>query len=257
MEQNEVNPVNKLNRSNSRVWTGLFLVAVGVLLFANKMGVDLPPWLFTWPMLLIGIGLLKGVQSGFRDNSWIILLLVGSLFLWDNIVEDVDLHDFIVPIIVISIGVLFIFRPKKNWQRSKDSKHFGREGWKNSWGGAAGSYPDADDGEYLEINSVFSGANKRILSKNFKGGEINCFMGGAEIDLTQADIQGTVIIESNVVFGGLKITIPPHWDIKTEVTTVFGGIEDQRPVVATKIDLNKVIVLKGNTIFGGIEIRSY
>lgn len=257
MEQNEVNPVNKLKRSNSRVWTGLFLVAVGVLLFANKMGANLPPWLFTWPMLLIGIGLLKGVQSGFRDNSWIILLLVGSLFLWDNIVEDVDLHDFIVPIIVISVGVLFIFRPKKNWQRSKDWKQFDREGWKNSWGGTAGTYTSTDDGEYLEINSVFSGANKRILSKNFKGGEVNCFMGGAELDLTQADIQGTVIIESNVVFGGLKITIPPHWDIKTEVTTVFGGIEDKRPVVATKIDLNKVIVLKGNTVFGGIEIRSY
>ena len=257
MEQNEVNPVNKLNRSNSRVWTGLFLVAVGVLLFANKMGVNLPPWLFTWPMLLIGIGLLKGVQSGFRDNSWIILLLVGGLFLWDDIVEDVNLHNYILPIIIISVGVLFIFRPKKNWQRSRDWKNRNRDEWKKSWGGTIGSYTSTEEGEYLEINSVFSGANKRVLSKNFKGGEINCFMGGAELDLTQADIQGTVIIESNVVFGGFKITIPPHWDIKTEVTTVFGGIEDKRPVVATKIDLNKVIVLKGNTVFGGIEIRSY
>ena len=70
-------------------------------------------------------------------------------------------------------------------------------------------------------------------------------------------VTSVVIMESNIVFGGLKITIPPHWDIKTEVTTVFGGIEDKRPVIATKIDTSKVLILKGNTIFGGIEIRSY
>ena len=45
--------------------------------------------------------------------------------------------------------------------------------------------------------------------------------------------------------------------ITTEVTTVFGGIEDKRPVIATKIGTSKVLILKGNTVFGGIEIRSY
>ena len=257
MEQNEITPVNKFKGNNNRLLTGLFLIIAGVLLFANKMGVVMPPWLFTWPMILIGIGILKGLQSGFRDNTWIILLLVGGLFLGDNIVTDIYLHNYILPIIIISVGVLFIFRPKKNWQRRKDWRQGGREEWKNSWSNIAGAHSSVDDGEYIEINSVFGGANKIILSKNFKGGEINCFMGGAEIDLTQADIQGVVIMESNIVFGGLKITIPPHWDIKTEVTTVFGGIEDKRPVIATKIDTSKVLILKGNTVFGGIEIRSY
>jgi len=250
MEQQEFNEV-KHNRGNNRVWAGLFLVGAGVLLFANKMGVGLPEWLFTWPMILIAVGIFKGIQSGFRDNSWIIMLLVGSLFLWDNIVDGVDLRNFILPIIVISVGLLFIFRPKSTWKHGDGWRNRKRDEWKNS------SYNTTDEGEYIEINSVFSGANKRVLSKNFKGGEINCFMGGAEIDLTQSDIQGTVILESNVVFGGLKITIPPHWDIKTEVNTVFGGIEDKRPVVAAKIDTSKVVVLRGNTIFGGIEIRSY
>ena len=49
MEQNEVRPVNKINHSNNRILTGLFLVVIGVLLIANKMGVVMPPWLFTGP----------------------------------------------------------------------------------------------------------------------------------------------------------------------------------------------------------------
>ena len=157
MEQNEITPVNKFKGNNNRLLTGLFLIIAGVLLFANKMGVVMPPWLFTWPMILIGIGILKGLQSGFRDNTWIILLLVGGLFLGDNIVTDIYLHNYILPIIIISVGVLFIFRPKKNWQRRKDWRQGGREEWKNSWSNIAGAHSSVDDGEYIEINSVFGG----------------------------------------------------------------------------------------------------
>ena len=113
------------------------------------------------------------------------------------------------------------------------------------------------DGEFIEVNAVFGSAKKNIFSKNFKGGEINCFMGGAEIDLTQADIQGPVIIEANQVFGGTKLVIPPHWDIKMEVTSVFGGIEDKRKTIATQVDFNKVLIIKGSNVFGGMEIKSY
>ncbi len=41
----------------------------------------------------------------------------------------------------------------------------------------------------LNINTAFGSVKKIILSKNFKGGEINNFMGGTEINLMKADIQ--------------------------------------------------------------------
>src|SRR5690349_22431252 len=40
---------------------------------------------------------------------------------------------------------------------------------------------------FIDVTAVFGGIKKNVLSKNFKGGDITSFMGGSEIDLSQAD----------------------------------------------------------------------
>ena len=116
---------------------------------------------------------------------------------------------------------------------------------------------ETTDGEWLDTTAVFGSTKKVVLSKNFRGGDITCFMGGAEIDLTKADIQGKVMLDTTAVFGGIKLIVPPHWDVKVQTTAVFGGIEDKRPVQEVKSDTNKLLILDGAAVFGGIEIRSF
>jgi len=116
-------------------------------------------------------------------------------------------------------------------------------------------YSSGDD--VIDSTSIFGGVKKMITSKDFKGGEIVCFMGGAEYNLSQADITGPISIDIMQVFGGTKLIVPPHWEIKTETVAIFAGIEDKRPVQPGAFDPNKILVLKGTTIFGGIEIKSY
>ncbi|MEJ7677198.1 MAG: LiaF domain-containing protein [Segetibacter sp.] len=82
-------------------------------------------------------------------------------------------------------------------------------------------------------------------------------MGGAEINLTQADIQDRAVIEATQIFGGTKIIVPPHWNVKSEVIAVFGGIDDKRPMQAGNLNPEKTLVLRGISVFGGIDIRSY
>jgi predicted membrane protein len=83
-------------------------------------------------------------------------------------------------------------------------------------------------------------------------------MGGAEIDLTQADIQGTAIIRIEQVFGGTKLIVPPHWIVNNDIDGIFHGVEDKRRMQpGSNIDANKVLILKGSSIFGGIDIKSY
>jgi hypothetical protein len=41
------------------------------------------------------------------------------------------------------------------------------------------------------------------------------------------------------------------------MVTIFGGLNDKRPIQATVSDDAKVIVLKGTCLFGGIDIKSY
>ncbi|CAN5491279.1 hypothetical protein BH10BAC2_BH10BAC2_12170 [soil metagenome] len=257
-EQNQ----NEEKHRDGKVVIGVFFLIIGALLLAYKMGAGVPGWLFTWPCILIAVGIFSGVKHRFENFSWLVMVGIGGLFLINNEFVDLNLQEYILPIVFIGAGILFITRPKHRWRGAdhwKNKKHW-EEKWKN--GAFMNDPSEADkinitDGEYIEVNSVFGGAKRIILSKNFKGGEINCFMGGAEIDLTQADIQGPVVIEANQVFGGTKLVIPAHWDLKTEITSIFGGMEDKRKAIVTQVDPSKVLILKGASIFGGVEIKSY
>jgi predicted membrane protein len=82
-------------------------------------------------------------------------------------------------------------------------------------------------------------------------------MGGAEINLSQADFEGKVILEITQVFGGTALIIPANWEVQSESTAILGGIEDKRAVNDMISNGSKILVLKGVTVFGGIEIKNY
>ncbi|MFD2145517.1 hypothetical protein [Mucilaginibacter antarcticus] len=81
--------------------------------------------------------------------------------------------------------------------------------------------------------------------------------GGAELDFTQADINGRVYVDVTQIFGGTKIIVPAHWMVVSDISAVFAGVDDKRIRTNTPLDSNKVLVLKGISVFAGIDIRSY
>ena len=250
--------MNNLNDSpKSRIYTGAFLLIAGVLVLAHKLGTPIPHWVFSTGTLLIGIGLLIGLKSKFKHAGAFLLLIVGGFFLLDEFIPNMNIQDYTLPIVLISIGALFILRPKGAYRRPNRAMRYSRFG--NMGDSFVNSTNTATNEmvEYIDAVSVFGGLKKNILSKNFKGGEITCFMGGVEINLTQADIQGTVVLDVSIVFGGAKLVVPAHWHVQNEVTAVFGSVEDKRLVSATALDAGKTLVLKGTCVFGGIEIKSY
>ena len=120
----------------------------------------------------------------------------------------------------------------------------------------AGFSPDGS--EVLKVDSVFSGVQRKVMSKNFQGGKVNCVFGGADVDLSQADINGKVEIKFDVVFGGAKIIVPPHWNIYNQIDGAFHGVDDKRKFNASVgMDPQKTLVLRGSLVFGGVEIKSY
>lgn len=244
------NPV----RSSNRIIAGLFLLAIGGLLLAKNMGAFIPEWVFTWPMLLIAIGVFNAIAHRFRNNLWLILILLGGVGLADRFDPTLNLHKLIGPMVIIIIGLVFILRPK----RSRFNRRYWEEEWKRKRGFDATDFAATyETGEFIDSTSVFSGTKKVVVSKNFKGGDITCFMGGAEIDLSQADMQGPVTMDITTVFGGAKIFVPANWDIKNKITPVFGGIEDKRTFNNVNVDHSKVLILDGAVVFGGVEIRNF
>jgi len=278
MEKNDNDIRRHRGERGPRIWSGLFLVAAGILLLAYKMGAGVPHWIFTWPVLLIAIGTLIGIKSRFHNPGSFIMIVVGSVFLIDQTTPELNFHNYIVPVILISIGLIFILRPRSKWS-GLPKNDWRRKYYENPLTTSDNPSPvdpasinpadpasinfgpkiniQEDNGEYVEINTAFGSVKKIILSKNFKGGEINNFMGGTEINLMKADIQQPISLEVNNVFGGAKLIVPSNWDIKNEVTAVFGGIEDKRTFTTGIADPGKIIILKGTCVFGGIEINNY
>lgn len=113
------------------------------------------------------------------------------------------------------------------------------------------------DTDMINSQALFCGIQKRILSKNFKGGKVSAIFGGTEIDLTQADLSENAVLSVEVAFGGVKLLMPPHWDLKMGVTNIFAGVEDKRMYPQSTGESNKVLTITGTVLFGGLEIKSY
>ena len=244
--------------AKGRIWVGVFLVILGALFLARNSGVIFPTWFFTWPMILIAIGIFSGIRHGFRHTGWLFPIFIGGIFLADEISTDITLRPYFWPIVLIVGGLFIILRPKRRrcgpWNGGPDDNFGGNApaaGDKETWTRPAGGSTDA-----LDITAIFGGVKKNVLSKTFKGGDVVAFMGGAEINLTQADFTGKVVIDCFNMFGGTKIIVPPDWEIQNDVVAIFGGVDDKRPP-APHVDHNKVLFLDGTCIFGGLEIRSY
>ncbi|MEO6719475.1 MAG: DUF5668 domain-containing protein [Ferruginibacter sp.] len=250
---------NSKDKDNGKLIGGVILVAVGIGLLFRNMGFFMPYWLFTWPMILILVGVYTGFKHNFRNNSWIVLVGIGGFFLLNDMKPDFGLRPYFWPLIIIGAGLLIILRP-----RGENIFRHGRND-STDWKNADGATPEdslnsgiPDSSNFVKISSVFSGMSRRVLSKDFQGAHVSSVFGGAEINLSQADIKGPVVIKVEIVFGGLKLIVPPHWAIQNEIDGVFHGIEDKRKInVPAELNPDKLIILKGSVVFGGVDIKSY
>jgi predicted membrane protein len=257
MEREERRNLRRVNGGN-RFWSGLLLLAAGGLLMARQLGADIPGWLFQWYMILIAIGLLISFKSGFKNAGGLIMIVAGVAFLLNDIIPNAHMQDFIFPGVLMIAGIIFILRPRQQTANKRGWQKWDTHEYNPPVQTSITPDNQTDENpEFIQINSVFGGVKKIIFSKNFKGGEINAFMGGAEINLLQADIKQNVLLEINNVFGGTKLILPSNWDVKNEVTAVFGGVEDKRSTNLAIPDPNKAIILKGACVFGGIEIKNF
>ncbi len=220
------------------------------------------------------MGLFIGIRHNFRSPAWFIMMVVGGVFLiksdeFARYFPGINVNH-IWPLALIILGLFFILRPHprhRRWHDYVNSKVDSKidEGLgihsepSDVKADTANSRPAQSilSEDYIDSTSIFGGVKKNIISKNFKGGDITNIMGGSEIDLTQADINGIVTIDLTQVFGGTKLIVPSNWQVKAQMAAIFGGVEDKRSVQNTALDPNKILILDGTSIFGGIEIRSY
>ncbi len=228
--------------TSNRPIIGVILVLVGLFLVMRNTGV-FPEFIdhvvFSWPMLLVAIGLVMTLGAS-EKTSGVIVMAVGGFFLIPMIFrETFHAYNLFWPSIFVIIGITFIVSKRKGWN-SVASK------------GITGD-------DYIDIVNVFSGGERQIVSENFRGGKISAVFGGTEIDLTKAKLApGRNELEIACVFGGATFIVPDDWNISIEVTPVLGGFNDSRKLIPGRtIDPSRQLVIKGAVVFGGGEIKSY
>jgi predicted membrane protein len=273
---------------NGKAIAGLVLLIFGAILLFQQLNFMVAPWwLFRWPVILIVVGIYSGAKHNFRNTGSIIMIVVGALFLADDIFPGFDLSHFIWPLILIVLGLWVILGKDKfkksfgrKWGHQDDTTSAYSYNYKYDYNAPewdakvttdengnpiepeAAPAPDSTKrpplgDDYIDTTSVFGSVHKSILSKDFKGGEVVNIFGGTELNFTQADISGRVYIDITQLFGGIKIIVPPHWQVTSDMAAVFAGIDDKRRPGAIPLSTEKILVLKGTSIFAGVEVKSY
>lgn len=250
-----MSPELRHNRSRKGIATGLVIIGFGIILLLRKLDIIIPEWILSWQMLLIFIGFTIGISSNFRKPaSWILMTIGGVFLINDMFYIPFEIREFFWPIFIIIIGLVVLVRPRRN----REFSHAGVSGEYNAdykKKGAEGF--DMNRSNRLDSVSIFNGSKTRIISKDFQGGETVTIFGGTEIDLLNADFDHTITIDCVAVFGGLKLIIPPNWEIQNHITGILGGVEDKRVSAVEVVPDNKRVILTGAVVFGGMDIVSY
>ncbi|MEH3114145.1 LiaF transmembrane domain-containing protein [Pedobacter terrae] len=240
-------------KNSGRVWSGFIIIIIGFAFLLNNIGLAIPGWIFSWSNFLILLGVFLGVRRNFKGIGWLILILVGA---YNTLIRipglDLDLSKYALGFGLVIIGSFLIFRPKSvSFSKKKDKKkaNFDFDG--------AADKETVNNNDVIDVMAVFGGSHQTVYTKNFQGGDITAVFGGADIVMTQADFPETVSLDVTAVFGGIKLIVPQNWAIKSNVTALFGSVEDKRSHVMPVAELKKTLILDGTALFGGIEIKSF
>lgn len=245
MDQNkrDMEDTNKF-RDNKRLVLGLLLLIVGGLLLlenTNILPFGIREVVFSWQMLLIGIGIIIIAQKE-NNASGYIMLGIGLFFLIPDIWHVPHFYRRLFwPSILIIIGVLILLRNTGSKVIYKDNDI------------------DMDSQDFINDTSIFGGTEKKVNTLSFKGGNVTNIFGGSNFDLTDSKLaEGKNVVDFFCLFGGSKFLIPSDWNVKVETTAIMGGFSDKRKFQSNQpYDKDKLLIFKGLVLFGGGEIKNF
>lgn len=218
-----------------QVVLGLAVILFGLVLTLDNLDlVDGRQVFRLWPVAVIAIGVshLTHDRNGPRLLVGVPWIIVGTLLLLSNLgIVHVHVWD-LWPLVLIAIGAYLV------WQAIDRRR------------------PRSDDGSAsVGAVAVMSGIQRKTNAASFRGGELTAVMGGVELDLRQAGLNGgEAVIDVFAFWGGIELRVPENWTVVSKVIPLMGGYEDKtRP---PKHDMSHRLVVRGMVIMGGVEVKN-
>lgn len=234
----------KMRNTVGNILWGLAFIIVGLGFAGNAFGF----WNFElffngwWTLFIIVPCAISIIQSGPGMGN-LIGLCIGSMFMLSaqGFIRNVNVGALIVPVILIIIGLKFIFRNNVIKGKKTDNIQFGQ--FQST--GSQGSYPD--------LTAVFGARNVSYQNEVFNGATINAVFGGVELDLRNAIINGDIVINCTTIFGGADILVPSNVYVKVSTVPIFGGVSNKAP--APYGEVSGTIYINATCMFGGVDIK--
>lgn len=159
-------------------------------------------------------------------GAFIVLIGISILF-------DLNLFRFIIPFILIWIGVQIITGKDGNSEYSQTEVQEDR----------------------LKRVLIFSSMNQLVESDTFQGGEIITIFGKAEADLTTVKTKEKhIAIDLTAVFGSIDLRVPENWNIHSEGVGVLGSFNNNSNGGQVKKTVD--VKIKGVAILGEVKVSN-
>lgn len=235
---------DRSNRSvPSQVLLGVLAIGLGILFFLDNLDIiNFRHALPFWPLILIVVGVVKMCDSSRRNG-----IVIGATITGIGIVMLLNRLGFfhvswrsLWPLALIALGIAVLLRPAVR-----------PSGGASSTVSLAKS--EADKEEFLDVTAMLGGFQRRVTTRNLRGGDITAVMGGCELDMRAASIQGEAVINIFAIMGGITIKCPTDWTVVLEGTPILGGFDEK---TAPPPDHSKRLIVRGYAILGGVEITN-
>jgi predicted membrane protein len=226
-----------------RLILGLAVMAWGLMLTLDNFGViDARQYWKLWPVALIALGLARLVESarsGFCVSGGFLVFL-GLALLLHNL-EVVTLRQ-VWPLILFVLGGAIVWKAVGPRARAEDPAS-------PKWA----SRP-VEASNRLDAFTFMGGIHRGTNSQAFEGGSAMAVMGGCEIDLRQASLEGgRAVFDTFAMWGGVEIRVPEDWAVESRVVPLLGGFEDKtRQPVGAK----QRLIVTGIAIMGGVGVKN-
>jgi len=217
-------------RSYGQVLVGVLVVLAGVVLLLERTGVveiDLGTVVATlWPLLVVLVGVTSLLLV---PRAWFgpaVITAAGVVLLLDRLdVLDVSVWDYLWPIAVILIGLGITFGAAARNEREN----------------------------HITAIAFWWGTERRTRTRQFRSASLTAIMGGVELDLREADIEGSARIDVFTFWGGVDIKVPRTWEVRTTGLPLLGGWENKTEL---PVGGGPVLDVRIVAIMGGAEVRN-
>jgi hypothetical protein len=225
----------KRNRNDDPLWrlvSGIAILATGLIVWLDHLGrLNANDFLPYWPVVLIAYGVTRLVQKRWTAGG--IMIVFGIAFMPHiPLLPHIHLSQILglSPLLISVAGVNLVIQALH--PTAKDKSRYG---------------------SFRSI-AVMGGSGRTIASEQFLGGDVVAVMGGCDIDLGPARINGEAVIDLLAFWGGAEIKVPRGWQVETDVTVLLGAlVNNTEPAIAPNAPRLRI---RGSVIMAGVEIKN-